>query len=175
MERSLVVGIDGSEGSVAALDWAADEAQRANLPLRLVHASLWERYESEQPDWDDERPQEQGLVEDLVAEAQGRVGRLTPHVSVTTTVRPEDPVGALLSESRDAAMVIVGSRGRGQIRAMLLGSTSLAVAGQAACAVVVVRGGKANRAAENEKIILGVGESPGATVPARFALREAVS
>lgn len=45
MELPLVVGVDGSEPSLRAMDWAVDEAARHGLPLRLVHAFLWERYE----------------------------------------------------------------------------------------------------------------------------------
>ncbi|WP_448316081.1 universal stress protein, partial [Streptomyces sp. CO7] len=45
MRLPLVVGVDGSEQSLGAVDWAADEAALRGLPLRLVHASLWERYE----------------------------------------------------------------------------------------------------------------------------------
>lgn len=45
MELPLVVGVDGSEPSMRAVDWAADEAALRGVPLRLVYASLWERYE----------------------------------------------------------------------------------------------------------------------------------
>ncbi|MFB7510384.1 universal stress protein, partial [Streptomyces broussonetiae] len=45
MERPLVVGVGGSDSSLQAVDWAADETARHGLPLRLVHASLWERHE----------------------------------------------------------------------------------------------------------------------------------
>jgi nucleotide-binding universal stress UspA family protein len=41
----IVVGVDGSESSLGAIDWAADEAALHGLPLRLVHACLWEPYE----------------------------------------------------------------------------------------------------------------------------------
>ncbi|GHH72682.1 hypothetical protein GCM10018793_10100 [Streptomyces sulfonofaciens] len=49
MELPLVVGVDGSECSLRAVDWATDEAARAGLALRLVHASLWQRYEHTRP------------------------------------------------------------------------------------------------------------------------------
>lgn len=45
MELPLVVGVDGSDSSLAAVDWAVDEAARHGLPLRLLYGSLWERYE----------------------------------------------------------------------------------------------------------------------------------
>lgn len=49
MRFPVVVGVDGSEGSLRALDWAAAEAARTRLPLRVVHASLWEHYEGLRP------------------------------------------------------------------------------------------------------------------------------
>lgn len=49
MELPLVVGVDGSESSLLAVDWAVAEAVRHGVPLRLVHASLWERYEGTMP------------------------------------------------------------------------------------------------------------------------------
>ncbi|GHJ42319.1 universal stress protein [Streptomyces sp. TS71-3] len=49
MELPLVVGVDGSEYSLRAVDWATDEAARHGLALRLVHASLWQRYEHDGP------------------------------------------------------------------------------------------------------------------------------
>ncbi len=45
----LVVGVDGSDASLTATDWAADEAVRLALPLRIVYASFWERYEGAVP------------------------------------------------------------------------------------------------------------------------------
>ncbi|MFJ7134782.1 universal stress protein [Streptomyces fungicidicus] len=45
MHPPLVVGVDGFEWSLRAVDWAADEAALHNLPLRIVHATLWLRYE----------------------------------------------------------------------------------------------------------------------------------
>lgn len=49
MELPLVVGVDGSVPSLGAVDWAVDEAARHGIPLRLVYASLWERYEGRHP------------------------------------------------------------------------------------------------------------------------------
>ncbi|GHC47515.1 hypothetical protein GCM10010309_02500 [Streptomyces violaceochromogenes] len=49
MDLPLVAGVDGSEPSLRAVDWAADEAALRGVPLRLVNASLWERYEGAAP------------------------------------------------------------------------------------------------------------------------------
>ncbi|MFJ8851966.1 universal stress protein [Streptomyces sp. NPDC102437] len=82
------------------------------------------------PTFDTGRPAEQVLAEHLVASAQKRVHRLHAERRVVADVQPEDPVHALVRESHEAALVALGSRGRGRIVGMLLGSVSLAVAGR---------------------------------------------
>ncbi|WP_329069934.1 universal stress protein [Streptomyces sp. NBC_01429] len=169
----MVVGIDGSEGSLWAVDWAAAEAERTGLPLRLVHASLWERYEGVWPSRGPDRPSEQIYAENLVASAAQRVNQLAPDVKVSTDVQPEDPVAALLAESREATLLVVGPRGHGTVAGMLLGSVGLAVAARARCPVVVARGEEPNRRGAFQRVVLGVGESTGSTSAAHFAFRAA--
>lgn len=173
MELPVVVGIDGSDGSLWAVDWAAAEAERTGLPLRLVHASLWERYEGVWPRRSTDRPSEQVYAENLVASAEHRVNRLAPDVKVSTDVQPEDPVAALLAEGREASLLVVGPRGHGTVAGMLLGSVSLAVAAGAQCPVVVARGEEPNRRDAFRRVVLGVGASTGSTAAAHFAFRAA--
>ncbi|MFC9426000.1 universal stress protein [Streptomyces sp. NPDC056987] len=173
MELPVVVGVDGSEGSLQAVDWAAAEAERSGQPLRLVHASLWEHYEGIRPRLSEDRPSEQVFAENLVAASEERAHRQAPDVKVSTDVRPDDPVTALLDEGTEAALLVVGPRGHGPIAGMLLGSVSLAVAARASCPVVVTRGAEPNRRSTYGRVVLGVGETTGSTAAARFALRQA--
>ncbi|GAA1156272.1 universal stress protein [Streptomyces hebeiensis] len=175
MAFPVVVGVDGSRGSLQAIDWAAAEAERSELPLRLVHASLWEHYEGVRPSIGTDRPSQQVYAENLVATAEQRVRRLAPDVKATTAVQPEDPVTALLREADEASLLVLGPRGHGPVLSMLLGSVSLAVAGRARCPVVVVRGAEPNRRGAFDRVVLGVGESTGSTAAARFALAQAGS
>ncbi|MFE2747070.1 universal stress protein [Streptomyces scopuliridis] len=175
MELPVVVGVDGSEGSVQAVDWAAAEAKRSGLSLRLVHASLWERYEGVRPRFGADRPSEQVFAENIVAGAEKRVHKIAPEVKVSSDVLPEDPVGALLRESDEAALLVVGPRGHGPVAGMLLGSVGLAVAARARCPVVVARGEEPNRQGALRRIVVGVGDSTGSTTAAHFAFREARS
>ncbi|MFE3250724.1 universal stress protein [Streptomyces sp. NPDC059209] len=175
MDLPLVVGVDGSEGSLRALDWAAGEAARRGLPLRIVHASVWEHYEGVRPRLGADRPSEQVYAENLVATSEERVRRLAPEVKVTTDIRPEEPVTGLLEEGDDAALLVLGSRGRGPVTGMLLGSVSLSVAAHARCPVVVVRGRESKETADHGRVVLGVGDTAASRVAARFALREARS
>ncbi|MGW2717752.1 universal stress protein [Streptomyces sp. NPDC001492] len=173
MELPLVVGVDGSDGSLAAVDWAVDEAARHGLPLRLVYASLWERYEGTVPSNSLERPSEQVMAEHIVASAAERAGRRNPDVKVTTEVYPEDAVAALLHEGNNASVLVTGSRGRGELAGLLLGSVGLAVAARAHGPVIVVRGDKAGLAGTHERILLGAGEPATGGAAVRFAFREA--
>ncbi|MES9591359.1 universal stress protein [Streptomyces sp. NPDC094045] len=174
MQLPIVVGVDGSEGSLRALDWAAAEAARSRLPLRIVHASLWEHYEGMRPTFDTGRPAEQVLAEHLVASARERVHRLHAEVTVIADVQPEDPVNALVRESHEAALVVLGSRGRGRIAGMLLGSVSLALAGRSHCPVVVVPAAPGAQP-KRGRVVVGIGNAPGPSAAARFALAQATS
>ncbi|WP_033310002.1 universal stress protein [Streptomyces iakyrus] len=173
MELPLVVGVDGSDGSLPAVDWAVDEAARHGLPLRLVYGSLWERYEGRAPSVGLDRPARQVMADHIVASAAERAGRRNPDVKVTTDVLLADATDALLQEGNNATALITGSRGRGELKGLLLGSVGLAVAARAHCPVVVVRGDKAGLAGTHERILLGAGDPATSEEAVRFAFREA--
>lgn len=175
MERPVVVGVDGSEGSLRALDWAAAEAARRRLPLRVLHASLWEHYEGVHPERDAERPTEEVLAERLVDEARERARRLGPSLDVMAAVEPEDPVAALVRQSHEAAMVVLGSRGRGRIAGMLLGSVSLALANRSHCPVVVVPARAAATPLYPGRVVVGISDADRPTPAALFALAHAAA
>ncbi|WP_030227234.1 universal stress protein [Streptomyces sp. NRRL WC-3626] len=173
MDLPLVVGVDGSDPSLAALDWAVDEAARHGLPLRLVHSSLWERYEGRAPSFARERPAGTVLAQHIVASAAERARLRRPEVKATGDLIPEDPVSALLSAGQEARLLVVGSRGRGELAALTLGSVGLAVAARAVCPVVVVRGGERNREGAYGRVVVGVGNLPHCLGAVRFAFHEA--
>lgn len=175
VDLPLVVGVDGSEASLRAVDWAADEAVLRGVPLRLVYASLWERYEGVSPAGDVGRPSEQVMAEDIVAAAARRAAWRRAGVKVSTDVLPEEPEYALVRESRDASALVLGTRGRGGVVEMLLGSVSLAVAAHADCPVVVLRGSQDQHGGPQThgRIVVGVGEGPAGPAAVRFAAAEA--
>lgn len=173
MESPLVVGVDGSDASLTALDWAADEAARHGWPLRIVHASLWERYEGAVPAWTTDRPADQVLAENIVGVAEERAVRRRPGLNVTTDVLAEDPSQGLLREGSEAEALVVGSRGRSGIADLLLGSVSLLVAARAHCPVVVIRGDRQALEARHQRILLGLGDHDVDSPAVRFAFREA--
>lgn len=173
MELPVVVGVDGSDSSLRAVDWAADEAARHGLPLRLVYVSRWERYEAASLQQSLERPSEQVLADSIVTDAAARAEVRNPEVTVTAEVLAQDTVTALLDEGHRATMLVTGSRGRGQLKELLLGSVSLAVAARAHCPVVVVRGDAAGTVGAHGRILLGVADPARGTAAVAFAFREA--
>ncbi|CAM5385970.1 universal stress protein [Streptomyces chartreusis] len=169
MDLPIVVGVDGSEPSLRAVDWAADEAALRGLPLRLVYASLWERYEGDALAHELGKPSEPVRAQDIVTAAARRAHRRRADVKVLTDSLPEEPEYALVRESRNAALLVTGTRGRGGMAEALLGSVSLTVAGHAHCPMVVVRGSHDNAVRPGGRIVVGVGEG----APVRFAFEEA--
>ena len=159
MELPLVVGVDGSAPSLTAVDWAVDEAARHGLPLRLVYASVWERYEGGTPVDSPEGASEELMAAYIVDSATERARRRNQDVKVSADVLPEDAV--------------TGFRGRGELKGLLLGSVGLAVAARAHCPVIVVRGDKAGLAGVHERILLGAGEAATSSEAVLFAFREA--
>ncbi|MEU6084079.1 universal stress protein [Streptomyces sp. NPDC047108] len=173
MESPLVVGVDGSESSLQALDWATDEAAAHGVPLRLLQASLWEQYEGRRPQLTAGRPAEKVMAEHIVASCAERVRLRNPDVKVSGEVVPDDAVTALLREGRDALALVTGARGRGGLAGRLLGSVGLAVAARAACPVIVVRGGERNRTGAFGHVVLGVDDQNESAAAIRFAFAEA--
>lgn len=173
MQLPLVVGVDGSDSSLRAVDWAADEATRHGLPLRVVHGSLWERYEGVRPSFTTDRPSEEIMAEHIAASCAERAQLRSPELKVSSEVLPDDAVSALLHAATESFAVVTGSRGRGEIGGLLLGSVSLAVAARAVCPVIVVRGGERNQQGSFGRVVVGVGDSADGPAAVRFAVREA--
>ncbi|MDX3241346.1 universal stress protein [Streptomyces sp. ME18-1-4] len=171
----IVVGVDGSEPSLRAVDWAADEATLRGVPLRLVFASLWERYEGESLADDLGKPSEQVTAEDIVRTAAERARLRQGGLRISTEVLSEEPEYALVHEGRSACALVLGSRGRSGFAEMLLGSVSLTVAAHAVCPVIVLRGSHDNRvrAGGRGRVVVGVGEKTADSAALRFAVDEA--
>jgi nucleotide-binding universal stress UspA family protein len=152
----LVVGVDGSEASLEAVDWAADEAARHGVPLHILHAAAGESEASE-----------------VIATAALRAEERAPSLRLSSQVLREDPASALVDQGRNAFALVLGSRGLGDLAGMLLGAVSLAVAARADCPVVVVRGAAEHRQARFGRVVVGVEEGEGSGTAVRFACREA--
>jgi nucleotide-binding universal stress UspA family protein len=175
MELPVVVGVDGSEPSLRAADWAADEAALRGVPLRVVYASLWERYEGKSLAVDVAKPAEEVRADDILDTAARRARTRQPDLKVSADALPEEPEYALVREGRQASLMVLGTRGRSGIVNLLLGSVSLTVAAHAHCPVIVLRGSHDNQSAApvHGRVVVGVGEDPDDGAVLRFAYEEA--
>ncbi|MGC5233450.1 universal stress protein [Streptomyces albogriseolus] len=171
----MVVGVDGSEPSLRAVDWAADEAVLREVSLRVVYAFLWDRYEGAALARDVGRPSGPPSPREIADAGARRARARRRGLRVTADVVPEEPEHALVREGRHAAALVVGTRGRSGLAELLLGSVSLAVAAHAGCPVVVLRGSHDNQAAPpvHGRVVVGVGEDVEASAAVRFAVEEA--
>jgi nucleotide-binding universal stress UspA family protein len=135
-DRRVVVGIDGSTGSDKALLWAAAQAQRTGAILEVVGAwsipaaagytpgVVFEEFEK--------------AVEDVSDQAVTRATELYPDLEVQQRIVESPAAPALVEASEGAELLVVGSRGRGGFRELLLGSVSQYCAHHADCPVVIV-------------------------------------
>ncbi|MFJ3089117.1 universal stress protein [Streptomyces sp. NPDC086838] len=139
-ELPVIAAVDGSSHSMDALDWAAREAVARKLPLLIVHVRQLARRT-------DQEVQEREAGE-LLASAVRRVAGTAPGLRPTTLAPLDFPSAALVSLSRDASLVVLGSRGLGGFRSLMLGSNSLATASMAKCPVVIVHEGRDDEEAD---------------------------
>ena len=172
----VVVGVDGSESSLAAVDWAAREAAARRTALRVVHAFIWPKLNvplgpATYADPDGGlRADARGLLGDAVQRARAAA----PGVEVTAEMPEAMPVPAMLHESRTACLVVLGSRGLGGFGGLLLGSTAVQVAAHAPVPVVVVRRGDPGpHAVARGDVVVGVDGSQHSVDAVAFAFAEA--
>ncbi|TNM39682.1 universal stress protein [Nocardioides albidus] len=117
---SIIVGADGSKHAARAIAWAAEQATLERRPLVVLSA-------------------DEGTVHRINAEAVRLAREIAPNVEVVGLTAADDPRGTLVELSREAHLLVVGSRGRGTLRSMLLGSTSATVSRLSYCPLVVCR------------------------------------
>ncbi|WP_328766663.1 universal stress protein [Streptomyces sp. NBC_00286] len=148
MEQALTVGLDGSPESLAAARWAADEAERRNLTLRLLHA--WPLLAPEPtriPAEVDQNYWAKRLMRNAQAELQAR----HPGLTVVGNLVADDAQNALLQASSESEMLVLGSRGLTPVESYFLGDISMPVVARAERPVVLVRAerGEEGRAPES--------------------------
>ncbi|AZS70111.1 stress-inducible protein [Streptomyces lydicus] len=137
MEPDIItVGLDGSPESLAAAQWAADEADRRQSVLRLLHA--WILLAAEAPDTPPERDQN-AAARQLVRRALDEVRERHPHLQIIEDLVGAEAEPALLRAAGESLMVVLGSRALGTWESYVLGDVSLNVVGRAEGPVVLVR------------------------------------
>jgi nucleotide-binding universal stress UspA family protein len=172
MTGRIVVGIDGSEQSGTALEWAVARARLGGEQLELLNAytlapalDFYGYHAASQPvDWLVE------LSEQVLEAAAGRVRELAPELGCTLTSRIGHPAHVLELASEGAAAVVVGRRGLGGAASVVLGSVSNRLAVQAECPLVVVGDGELPTTGP---VVVGVDDSEFGTNALRYAISEA--
>ncbi len=177
---AVVVGVDGSDHSERAVDWAAVQAHREGRPLVLAHGTgtlgrgpaAGTAYLLEADPYAGRVLHELSVAgHELVEHAAARVSERFPDLSVHTVVRTAHPRQVLLELSRDAELLVVGSRGHGPLRSVLLGSVSVGLAREASCPVVVIR--PHNQGLVRQGVLVGVDGTADSTPVLEFAYRYA--
>ncbi|MDC7340558.1 universal stress protein [Streptomyces lydicus] len=162
MGGSVLVGLDGTVSSVAAVRWGAEEAAARGLPLHLLHS--WASQPRDVPAGQQaDTKQQYGAAALGLAETTAQ--ELRPGLEVTTEEVPEHAVEALLDRGRRATLTVLGSRGHGAIAGFLLGSVSLHVLGRAAFPVVTVREEEPAAVGSRPEIVVGVQDTGGCRDP----------
>lgn len=170
MARPVVVGVDGSESALDAVRWAARDAARRGLGLRLVHV------------YSTPVGLPGGLMEPVVVQealrTQGRqwlddawqaAHTVSGDLKIEVVLSAASVVPAMVNESRTASLVVLGTRGLGGFAGLVIGSTAVLLAGRALCPMVVVRGGEP----EGGSVVVGVDGLPTSEEAVAFAFAQA--
>ncbi|WP_328859439.1 universal stress protein [Streptomyces sp. NBC_00306] len=160
MSRPITVGVDGSEGSVAAVDWAADEAALRGTALRLVYGTRWAQHQlgAMKVSHEDRRTEAEGVL----ATTEDRIRARMPDLAMTAERIEDAPTQVLLAAASEAEWLVVGSHGLGGVRGFIVGSVGQEVVADAKRPVVLVRPGYgegesgAADGSNHQKVVLGL-------------------
>jgi nucleotide-binding universal stress UspA family protein len=172
----VVVGVDGSEPALSAVRWAAQEAARRRVPLRVVIAFEWThdhalgqvalgaRY----------RDIMLGIAREQLADAVEVAEHEQPALEVQPQLVVGYPIPVLTEEARRAQLVVIGDRGLGGVTGLLVGSVAVALGAHAECPTVVVRG-EAEPPDAASPVVVGVDGSPTSAAALAFAFDAAAA
>ena len=174
--NSIVVGVDGSDGAAHALRWAAAEGALRGWPVEAVlawgfldqhHMIVGERFDPEYSSKDAEV-----ALDGYVTAALGIEGA----TAVERRIVADLPARALLDAAADASLLVVGARGLGGFRSLLLGSVSQQCLSEARCPIAVIRpDGAATPDEIPARVVVGIDGSDGARDALQWALEEAAA
>jgi nucleotide-binding universal stress UspA family protein len=142
--HTIVVGVDGSEGSQAALRFALDEARLRGAEVKAV--SAWHvpalAYEAGWTAAPVDQSEYSRIAEEELAASLRTASGEGSELTVSGLVREGQAAEVLCAEAAGADLLVVGSRGLGGFRGLLLGSVSQQVAAHAPCPVVIIPHGR---------------------------------
>ena len=143
--RAILVGVDGSSASTVAVEWAARDAVIRNVPLTLVNvldppmATTVRGFPMPMPPEYTQWQHDEGrkVLNDTLKTVEDRTRQIGP-LDISSELMIGPPVPTLVELSKDAAMVVVGSHGRGALARRLFGSVSTGLVHHAHCPVAVI-------------------------------------
>lgn len=156
---AVVVAVDGSEQNRSAIDWAANEAAATDRPLVLVLAletkGLWPFSNRDAPDVTELANTPERRVLEAVTD---HVSRAHPALAVRHELIPVEgsPAETLVAAAEAEAMLVVGQRGLGAFARVMVGSTSIAVAGRSPVPVVVVPNSWVPKHQDTRPVVVGL-------------------
>lgn len=169
--KPVVVGVDGSEESLRAVEWAAMEAKRHSSSLRIVSAPAMPlRMHGYHASPRAVTSALRAISARALRVAVTRAEEVAPDLLIDTDLLSGSPALAVADSGSGALMLVVGARGAGGFAAMLLGSVSRYAATRAPCPVIVVR---EVTTAVHRDIVVGVRDPQDASKALAFAFEEA--
>lgn len=178
----IVVGVDGSAASNAAVSWAAHDAMLRHLPLTLVHmvnasVPMWPEMPMSMgmAAWQEEDGRQ--VLEQAVKIAEEAM-QGQREITIHSELRWSPPVPTLVELSTDAELVAVGSYGRGAVARAVLGSVGSALLRRAHCPVAIIRDQDPSSAEhtpdlQQAPVVLGIDGSPVSELATAIAFDEA--
>ena len=139
-QGAVVVGYNGKDHSRAALLWAAEEVARTDAPMVVLYAANYSGMTVEPgPGLFERDPLALEAAEEVTARGIEEALQAQPGLVVAGATEVTSPSRALTEAAAGAALIVLGSRGYGQVLGALLGSVAFAVAARAPCPVIVVK------------------------------------
>src|SRR4051794_8873546 len=181
-EQRIVVGVDGSAGARVALIWALAEAGRREVDLEVVTAFPVDFY------WTDPYLLDTRRIDAILADTENRARAMLDEVRSAPDTAAQPGVGGveasvvvcagapaahLVERSADAALLVVGSRGRGAVHSTVAGSGALHCAAHARCPVAVVHARTFEPAPRRPRVVVGLDDSDHARAALAAAVAEA--
>lgn len=176
--NEIIVAVDGSDAAKTAVRWAANTALKRQAPLRIAASYTMPQFlyaEGMVP------PQElfddlQGETQDKINQAEDIAREIAPDITIEHTIAEGSPIDMLLEMSKEATMIVMGSRGLGGLSGMVMGSVSASVVSHAHCPVVVVRqDNPVNEQTKYGPVVVGVDGSDVSEHATEYAFAEAAA
>ena len=165
----IVVGVDGSTAAINAARWAIDEAISRDVPLRIVHVA---QAGQKTATADDDFQREAQYAEASLRAASAAVEATGKTVKIETEILWGPVKSSLIDESRNAAMLCLGSTGIGAVAHRLFGSTAATLAEEAYCPVAIIRTRK-KAPDPSDWIVVAVDNEAGNETVVELAMEEA--